>query len=502
VWDIKPQFDNRTVAADMKLSIKIKFSVFLAVLLLLTVTILSVLVLDGIKKDQQVQYEAYLSQQARTTNLYVNQLSLSEPFVMPETFLISGGNKLAKQLSKVNGQLTVLYDTSGTKIGESVSESRSSNVEKALSYALQNKIAYQVEQDSLYYLAPLTKGGEQVGVVQLNYSLEGYLNFYNYIRTLFIYTGAGVFIVSFILGYFYFNSFANGILKLKNMADRIRNGQYNIEVPHRKDELGKLGEGIYDMSRQILKTMEYMQAEQQKLTLAVSKLSNLEKQQKEFIGNITHEFKTPLTSVKAYLDLLEMYPDDPELMETAREKIKQETERLYEMVDKVLQLSVLEKYDFEYTMEKIDVMQIILQVCSSLKGKMDKFGIQLETELKEVFIEADRENMVIILVNLIDNAIKYNKPQGSIRIKSYAVSSNIFIEISDTGIGMPEEAEFKVFEPFYTVDKNRSRQNGGFGLGLALIKKLVEKQGGTVVLIETGPEGSTFRLCFTSYEID
>lgn len=395
-----------------------------------------------------------------------------------------------------------MYDTSGKKIGESAPESKASNVEKALFYALQNKIAYQVEQDSLYYLAPLTKGGEQVGVVQLNYSLEGYLNFYNYIRTLFIYIGAGVFIVSFILGYIYFNSFANGILKLKNMADRIQTGQYGIEVPHRRDELGKLGEGIYDMSRQILKTIEHMQAEQQKLTLAVTKLSNLEKQQKEFIGNITHEFKTPLTSVKAYLDLLEMYPDDPELMETAREKIKQETERLYEMVDKVLQLSVLEKYDFEYTMEKIDVKQIILKVCSSLKGKMDKFGIQLKTELKEVFIEADRENMVIILVNLLDNAIKYNKPQGIIRIKSYAVSSNVFVEISDTGIGMPVEAEFKVFEPFYTVDKNRSRQNGGVGLGLTLIKKLIEKQGGTVSLVETGPEGSTFRLCFPSYEKD
>jgi signal transduction histidine kinase len=486
----------------MKFSIKIKFSVFLAVLLLLTVTILSVLVLDGIKKDQQVQYEAYLSQQARTTNLYVNQLSLSEPFVMPENFLILGGNNLAKQLSKVNGQLTVLYDTNGEKIGESAAENRASNVEKALSYALQNKIAYQVEQDSLYYLAPLTKSGEQIGVVQLNYSLEGYLNFYTYIRTLFIYIGASVFIFSFILGYIYFNSFANGILKLKNMADRIRTGHYNIEIPHRRDELGMLGEGIYHMSRQILKTIESMQAEQQKLTLAVNKLSILEKQQKEFIGNITHEFKTPLTSVKAYLDLLDMYPDDPELMETAREKIKQETERLYEMVDKVLQISALEKYDFEYTMEKIDVMQIVLQVCSSLKGKIDKFGIRLETELKEVFIEADRENMVIILVNLLDNAIKYNKPQGSILIKSYAVGSNVFIEISDTGIGMPEEAELKVFEPFYTVDKNRSRQNGGVGLGLALIKKLIEKQGGTVALVETGQRGSTFRLCFPSYEKD
>lgn len=492
------------VAADMRMriSIKIKFSVFLAALLLLTVAILSVLVLDGIKKDQQVQYEAFLAQQARTANLYFLQLSLGESSMLPETFLASGGKELAQQLGRVSGQLVVLYDKNGKKIGESVAKSETANVGKALSFALQNKIAYQVEQDSLYYLAPLTAGSQQVGVIQLYYSLAGNLAFYHYIRTLFVYIGAGVFIASFLLGYFYFNSFANGILKLKNMADRIRLGQYEIEVPRRRDELGKLGEGIYDMSRQIVKTIGDMQAEQQKLTLAVAKLSHLEKQQKQFIGNVTHEFKTPLTSVKAYLDLLEMYPDDAELMEKARTNIKQETERLYEMVDKVLQLSALEKYDFEYTMEKIDVRQLILKVCSSLKGKLDKFGIRLETELTEAFIEADRESMVIILVNLLDNAVKYNKAQGSIRVKNYTVRSRVFVEISDTGIGMPAEAESKIFEPFYTVDKNRSRQSGGAGLGLSLVKKLVEKQRGTVALVKTGPEGSTFRLCFPACEKD
>lgn len=483
-------------------SIKIKFSVFLAVLLQLTVAILSILVLDGIKKEQQEQYETFLAQQARTANLYFVQSSLSEAFTVPEIFLTSKGNELAKQISRISGQLTVLYDKNGKKVGESVPEGKTNNFETTLSFALQNKIAYQVEQDALYYFAPLSTDDKQVGAVQLYYSLEGELKFYNYIRMLFIYIGAGVFIISFIVGYFYFNSFANGILKLKNITDRIRIGQYNIEIPHRRDELGKLGEGIYDMSRQIVKTIGDMQAEQEKLTLAVAKLSELEQQQKQFIGNVTHEFKTPLTSVKAYIDLLEMYPDDMELMKTARETINKEIGRLYEMVDKVLQLSALEKYDFEYTIEKIDVREIILQACSSLKGKMDKFGIGLETELKEVFVEADRESMVIILVNLLDNAIKYNKAQGSIRIKSYEARSHVFIDIRDTGIGMPSEDEFKIFEPFYTVDKNRSRQNGGAGLGLSIIKKLMEKQGGTATLVETGSEGSTFRLCFLAYNKD
>ncbi|MPN09081.1 Alkaline phosphatase synthesis sensor protein PhoR [bioreactor metagenome] len=169
-------------------------------------------------------------------------------------------------------------------------------------------------------------------------------------------------------------------------------------------------------------------------------------------------------------------------------------------MEKVLQLSALEKYDFEYTMEKIDAAKIILQVCDSLKGKMDKFGIRLETELDQTFIRADKENMVIILVNLLDNAIKYNKAQGSIHVKSYTADDDACIEISDTGIGISVDAKEKIFEPFYSADKARSRQNGGSGVGLSLVKKLAEAQGGTVALIKTGPEGSTFRLCFPVYK--
>ncbi len=483
----------------MRISIKFKFSVFLATLLLFTVTLLSLLILDGIKKDQQLQYEEFLAQQARTANLYFIQSALTEAALTPDAFLKSKGQEISKQLGMISGQLVVLYDKNGKKVGESIPESKNTDLEGVLAYALKNNIAYQVENDSLYYMYPLTIGDQQLGVIQLYYSLARNLEFYHYIKMLFITIGAVVFILSFILGYFYFNAFANGIMRLRNMTDQIKKGQYDIKVLKRRDELGQLSEGIYHMSGQIRKTIGDMESEQKKLTLAVQKLSALEKQQKQFIGNVTHEFKTPLTSVKAYLDLLEMYPDDPELPKTAISSIKAESERLYEMVDKVLQLSALEKYDFEYNMEKIDVKETILQICGSLKGKLDKFGIKLEADLKEAYIEADRDSMAIILVNLLDNAVKYNKADGSILVKSFSKDSRVYIEISDTGIGMPEETGEKIFEPFYTVDKNRARQNGGAGLGLSLVKKLTEKQRGSIALVKTGPEGSTFLLEFPSF---
>nr|WP_243414759.1 HAMP domain-containing sensor histidine kinase [Sporosalibacterium faouarense] len=244
-----------------------------------------------------------------------------------------------------------------------------------------------------------------------------------------------------------------------------------------------------------------MKKEQENLRLAVNKLSQLEKQQKQFIGNVTHEFKTPLTSVKAYIDLLEMYPDDEELLKTAKTNIKNETQRLYEMVEKVLELSSLEKYDFEFNKEKIDVKESILQVLNSLKGKMDKFGINLETELTKAYVEADKDSMIIILVNLMDNAIKYNKTRGNISVKSYVKDNQVIIEIADTGIGIPEKVVNKIFQPFFTVDKNRSRQNGGTGLGLALVKNQVEIQGGSISLVDTSSKGSTFRISFPLYKL-
>lgn len=483
----------------MRTSIKIKFSIFLAGLLLLTVFILSLTVLRGIKVNQQSQYEAYLEQQAQRANIYFMQTLLAQDNKVPQTFLETKGEEFAEELELISGQPLALYDSKGTLVSKRVAHMESDSIQKTLEFALNNKTAYLVERDSLYYLTPLKVANEQVGVVQFYYSLSGELGFYNRIRQLFIYIGAVVFFLSFILAYFYFSSFANGIIRLEKMVGRVREGHYDTTILQRRDEIGKLSEGIHAMSGRIMRTIQDMEEEQKKLTLAVNKLSLLDQQQKRFIGNVTHEFKTPLTSIKAYIDLLEMYPDDDKLLETAKNNIKGETQRLYEMVEKVLQLSAMEKYDFEYNKEKLDVKQVIQGVINSLKGKIDKFGIKLETDLTEAYVEADKDSMTIILVNLMDNAIKYNQTRGNIYVRNYLKDAQVIIEIADTGIGIPEELRHKIYEPFFTVDKNRSRENGGAGLGLSLAKKYAEIQGGSIVLASTGSKGTSFRILFPAY---
>ena len=115
--------------------------------------------------------------------------------------------------------------------------------------------------------------------------------------------------------------------------------EVSIKVSKRNDEIGSLSQGVYHMGQKIKTTLEDMQEEEKKLTDAVEKLEILGKQQKEFIGAVTHEFKTPLTSVRAYLDLLSMYPEDAVLLQKALPAIEEETRRLYDMVEKTLELS-------------------------------------------------------------------------------------------------------------------------------------------------------------------
>lgn len=481
----------------MRISIKMKFSIFLAALLLLTVFILSLLVLQGIQRNQQAQFEGYLEQQAETANVYLMQSLLAGTFTSPQTYLDEKGRAFANELALITGQSVVLYDEIGNVIAPPQTQRISDNIQTTLAYALSNKTAYLEEGNSLYYMAPLRgAGGEQVGVVQFYYSLAENQSFYNNIKNMFLSIGSAVFVLSFILAYFYFNFFASGIISLKNTVERIRHGHFEVPRSKRRDEIGELREGIAAMSSQIQQTMTAKDEEREKLALAVSKLSLLDQQQKQFIGNVSHEFKTPLTSIKAYLDLLDMYPDDEKLLETAKATIQSETLRLYEMVEKVLQLAALDKYEFEYQKETMDLRQVIYAVLKGLKGKMDKFGITLDTDLNEVFVEADRDSLTLVLVNLLDNAVKYNKPNGRISVRSGILDGKAFIEIQDSGIGIPEDVGHKIFQPFYTVDKNRARQSGGAGLGLSLAKQYAESQDGSLLLVGSNADGTLFRLSF------
>ncbi|CAM4015502.1 sensor histidine kinase [Saccharibacillus endophyticus] len=528
----------------MRVSIKLKFTLFLALLLSLTVGVLSVLILQGTERSQTQQIEDTMARQTQLANLRVRQeYYTQEPRLDPPEFLQQEGVRLSDELSDLIGMPVTLYDTEGERIGTSLPgeipplEGDPSGA-SSFRYAMAGQVAYWKQGSSLEYFAPLEGPEGQVGVIRFRYSIASYQAAYADIRGLFVSIGLGVVGLSFVLGYLFFNRFAAGIIRLKRTADAIRRGEFVRSAPlrRRRDELGQLGEGLYEMSGAIERNIEAMREEQHKLKLAVEKLQALEKQQKEYIGSISHEFKTPLTSIKAYVELLEMYGDDPNLLEEARSNIGKEAERLYEMVEKVLRLAELEKYDFEIQAGEMDAEEALRDVVGRMRGKAERFDLTLRLESGAAAFKVDqaprfpiwfdRESFMHIFVNLLDNAIKYNVPDGTVLVELQKRSAReveeklvkrrsaagaveaadtdtpitaehvLAIRIFNTGPAIPEELRERIFEPFFTVNRDRARQSGGSGLGLALVKRLTEAQGGSIELLSSDERGTVFELTF------
>lgn len=464
----------------MRISLKWKFAWFLAVLLLFTIAILSSSILNGVADYQREQMESALNQQVQTAQTQITQQYVTGTRVSPRSFMHVEGQKLAVHAGATSGMRVLMYDADGALVGDSLPMADRAEVQDALQAALQNKIAYLIEGDTLQYLAPIHCPDGQLGVIHFQSSLAAQHAFFQELLNLFLYVGLFVLVTSFLFGLFYMNRQASAITRLKTETDQIRTGHYReAPVLHRQDELGDLSHGIFEMSQAIESSI---------------------RSQKQFINNISHEFKTPLTSIMANADLLLMYGDDPAMIRESGDAIQKESSRLYELVEKALQLAALEKYEFEHQPEKVEVHTLLEDLCSRLNGKANQLGITILAQLEPASIWADRTSMVHILLNLLDNAIKYNQEQGTVTVSSRHIGNQVEIIIQDTGIGIPDEAKKRIFEPFYTVTTDRARKSGGTGLGLALVHQLVEKQNGQI-RVENGKDGqgTSFILLFAAY---
>lgn len=481
-----------------RLGLKGKMALLLVLLLASVLLLLSSLVLVGIREDQRSRLEQTFARQADAANLRIREAYLTGEPVAPITFMDESGQKLAVDLGELSGMAVTLYKADGTFAGTSLPFQPLTDVSDALAYTAKGQSAYITQGDSLLYLAPLYNADQFLGTVQFHASLAEQHAFYARIQNLFLATGAAVLAAGFLVGYLYVWRQAAVIGKLGRAARDIGQGRYLAAPPiRRRDELGDLAEGIYEMSEKIASSVDLLTEEKRKLESAVSRLQELEQQQKQFIGNISHEWKTPLTSILAYSDLLDMYADDPALLEEARLQIRQEAVRLYGLVEKTLQLTSLDLYDFETRAESVRIAPLLREAADRIRVKADSRGVRLETSLEEGTVWADPDNLMHMAVNLLDNAVKYNREGGTVRLSNRTETNaegavRMLVEVADTGIGIPPESQSRIFEPFYTVSHDRSRATGGTGLGLALVRRLAEKQNGTVRLIESGPDGSRF----------
>jgi two-component system phosphate regulon sensor histidine kinase PhoR len=226
----------------------------------------------------------------------------------------------------------------------------------------------------------------------------------------------------------------------------------------------------------------------------ITEMRKLEVMRRDFVANVSHELKTPLTSIKGFVEtLLGGALDDKENSRDFLKIIQEHADRLDSLISDLLDLSHLESKEIKLEIKKIDLKDLADEILSGFKSQLRKKNIEAKNEMPAgVFVNADINKIRQIFTNLVDNAIKFNKEKGSIKIYQQESDGKHKIIVEDSGIGIPAKDISRIFERFYRVDKARSRELGGTGLGLSIVKHIVDLHGGTVGVESTEGLGSKF----------
>lgn len=225
-------------------------------------------------------------------------------------------------------------------------------------------------------------------------------------------------------------------------------------------------------------------------------LSDNQQMRKDFTANVSHELKTPLTSISGYAEMIENGMAREEDIKAFAGKIHAEAGRMISLIGDIIQLSELDEPNAVMETESVALRDLAQDTAELLAFPAERRGVTLVVEGEDVTVQGSRNLLEELIYNLCDNAIRYNTPNGSVVIRTGVEKNSVFLEVQDTGIGISPEHQSRIFERFYRVDKSRSRETGGTGLGLAIVKHIAEQHKAQIELVSEECVGTTIRVLF------
>jgi len=268
-------------------------------------------------------------------------------------------------------------------------------------------------------------------------------------------------------------------------AQAIRDGdlRHRIAVPA-GDEIGALAKAINEMA--------------ETLSNDIDRLRKLERVRSEFLGNVSHELRTPIFSIQGFLEtLLDGAVDDASVNRDFLAKAHLHAERLNALLNDLIDISRIESGEMKMSFRFFPARAFLSQSVEDMHPQAVRKNIHLRVEdppAESEQVYGDRDRLKQVMINLVDNAIKYTEPGGSVTIRAAFDPQRCTISVEDTGHGIPPEHQGRIFERFYRVDRDRSRDVGGTGLGLAIVKHIAQAHGGTVSVESEPGKGSTFTI--------
>jgi two-component system phosphate regulon sensor histidine kinase PhoR len=225
----------------------------------------------------------------------------------------------------------------------------------------------------------------------------------------------------------------------------------------------------------------------------LTRLKQLERTREEFVANVSHELRTPLSLIKGYTEtLLDGAKDNPEVTSKFLHTIHRNSERLQFLIEDLLTISELESGRLKMNLQNVQLRSCVDKVLEDLRPQAESRKVVLKDEVPELIAFADADRLQQVLGNLIGNAIKYGRTEGTVIVRAIEADGQIELCVQDDGPGIPAESLERIFERFYRIDKARSREQGGTGLGLSIVKHIVQSHGGKVWARSELGKGASF----------
>lgn len=229
-------------------------------------------------------------------------------------------------------------------------------------------------------------------------------------------------------------------------------------------------------------------------------LKHSAKLREEFTANVTHELKTPLTSISGYAELIETGMASGEDVTRFAGGIRKNAKRLLRLIDDTIRLAELDVTEGALEMERINLYAMAGDLVETLEESAKQHGVTISLEGDDCFAIGNRMMIEEVIFNLCDNAIRYNKEGGSVKVSAIETDKGCVLKVSDTGIGIKAEHQERIFERFYRVDKSRSKKTGGTGLGLAIVKHIVARHGAELTIDSEWGKGTVMEILFLNKE--
>lgn len=434
-----------------------------------------------------------MTETVKNVELYVKQYFLIHNTELTAAMLEAEAKNATMELTGEIGNPLEIYSTDGRLLSQAAQEnppgrSFSKAAAGESSYAL-TRLGSRVQAD---LTGPIASDGQIVGIYRYTRNYSEYYQESRDFQSLITNSAAGIFTLIFLTSLALARQIAKPIRLLTVASEKVAEGDFKPDLQIRsRDEIGELADRFRQMVERIKEQINIIERDRDALQAS-------QKESKAFFDHVTHELKTPLTTILGYTQMMrENGFSDPEFFDKGTAYIMNESNRLNRLVMDILELSKASSAEFAYRFEAMNLSQLIRETCEEMSMRGKRYRIRIDSSGVEdsIYITGDRNKLKEALVNVIDNAIKYGSVHSDVLVGAASLyDGTVVVRVTDRGEGIQEEYLQRLFEPFYRAPGSTSRDRESAGLGLSIVKSIMEKHGGTVTVASKVHEGTEVTL--------